>query len=133
MTASAVPPEPPDSLLDIIENSFERDRIRTVWRMGYDAGVDARAARRRIGTVERAVRAEIRDLGKKSAARSLGELCLVLAKAVDAQGDDGAGSTTAKLVQELRVTLGQLREVSSGGGDAEGAFGARMGSPVRDP
>jgi endo-1,4-beta-D-glucanase Y len=30
--------EPPKSLMSLISNSFEKDRIRMAWKMGYAAG-----------------------------------------------------------------------------------------------
>lgn len=60
--------------------------------------------------MERAVRRDIRDAGSLPAgARSLAEIALILARAIDEPG--GNLATKAKLAQELRVTLGQLREV----------------------
>jgi hypothetical protein len=70
--------------------------------------------RKRAGRVELAVRRDLRELGS-AGKTALGELALVLARAIDSRPE--AMTTVAKLVQELRVTLGQLRELSVRDGD----------------
>lgn len=101
------------------------------------------AERRRAGRVEAATRRELRGFGPEAARSVLAELALTMARAIDAQADrvlEGTPaqlSALAKAQQELRVTLGQLREVSSGNGDDDREDGFSVpdwddGAAVRD-
>lgn len=89
------------------------------------------ATRKRAGRVELAVRRDLKALGEIHGGSALAELALVLARAVDGVPSGGPLTTVAKLVGELRVTLGQLREVSSRDGDSE-EEGDGMSTPVWD-
>lgn len=82
--------------------------------------------------MELAVRRDLRELG--SAGRSaFAELALVLARAIDSRAGEAAGvTTTAKLVAELRVTLGQLREMWSRDGSGAAQEGGGDQTPVWD-
>lgn len=68
------------------------------------------------------------DLGTRA---TLAELALVMARAIDRQGDTGAATAVAKLVQELRAVMAALGEVT-GDGDDDAEFAADMSTPVRD-
>jgi len=72
--------------------------------------------------MERAVMRELRLLGQSRAAHrsALAELALFLARTIDDR-DGQAPTTTVRLASELRVTLGQLREVAR---DADGGGGS---------
>lgn len=79
------------------------------------------SGRRRAGKLELAVKRDLRDLGQlPTGGHALAEIALILARAVDAE--EGPLTARAKLAQELRVTLGQLREVARDGiaGDPDG-------------
>lgn len=112
-------PEPPDELLDAIAAPW-RERIRSSWRMGWVEGRAVPKARR-AGKLELAVRRDLRDLGTLPAGgHALAEIASIIARAIDAE--EGPLTARAKLAQELRVTLGQLREVARDGfvGDPDG-------------
>ena len=66
-------------------------------------------------------RRDLRRLGRLDTGvrGSLAEVAFVLARAID-DADEEPPTTVAKLAQELRVTLGALREV---GGDSDDAAG----------
>ncbi len=81
------------------------------------------------GRVEMAALRDLQAMGAAAQQSTLGELVLVLARAIDTRGD-GSPSITAKLVAELRVTLGQLREVTRDGDGGEDP--AELSTPVWD-
>jgi hypothetical protein len=58
-------------------------------------------------------------------------VAFVLARAIDEAGDEPA-TTVAKLAQELRVTLGALREVGGGDDDDAAVVAADLSSAVWD-
>jgi hypothetical protein len=62
-------------------------------------------------------------------AHALAEIALILAMAVDSE--EGPLTARAKLAQELRITLAQLREVVRDSLDGDGADGGDH-SPVWD-
>jgi len=100
---------------------------RRGWIDGHSAG--AKGHRRRAGKLELAVRRDLRDIGDlPSGGHALAEIAAILARAVDAE--EGPLTARAKLAQELRVTLGQLREVARDGfaGDEDG----QSSTPVWD-
>lgn len=74
---------------------------------------------------------DIKARGDLAARATLAELALVMARAIDGQGDSGAPTAMAKLVQELRAVMAALGEVT-GDGDDDGEFTANMSTPVRD-
>lgn len=75
------------------------------------------------GPVEAAVAADIRDLGALAGGvrRSLAQVALFLARAIDARGEDAGPTTTAQLARELRSTLVAL---TWGDDDDDDGFGA---------
>lgn len=79
-----------------------------------------------------AVRRDLRRLGRLDTGvrGSLAEVAFVLARAID-DADEEPPTTVAKLAQELRVTLGALREVGGDGDDAAGVA-ADLASAVWD-
>lgn len=92
----------------------------------------AHAPRRRAGRVELALRKDIKALGATAGSRAtLGELALVLARAIDGQGEGAAPTAVAKLVQELRAVMAALGE-ATGDGDDDAEFASDMSTPVRD-
>jgi hypothetical protein len=89
------------------------------------------AADRLPGRVERAVTDDIAALGDLDGEfhRSMTEVALVLARAVDDSGADGPAAAV-NWARELRMTLDKLREDARerGGGDDDGD----LGTPVWD-
>lgn len=87
--------------------------------------------RTRAGRLELAVKRDVRAIGKlPDGGHALAEIALILARAID---DPAAPLTVkAKLAQELRVTMGQLREVARDSSDGVGDPAGESGSPVWD-
>lgn len=84
------------------------------------------ASRRRIGPVERGVRADLRSWDASSG-EGLPALALVLAR----QLDDGAGLAFAAVARELRAVLDSLRPGKEVGDDDFDRFLADLSAPVR--
>jgi hypothetical protein len=80
--------------------------------------------RRRIGPVERGIRA---DLKEWDVTGGLAESALVLAKTLD----EGAGLAVAAVARELRATMESLRPVEEENDDLD-RFLASLSTPVRD-
>lgn len=85
------------------------------------------------------MRKDVRKLAKDRPGDSmmratLIQAALTLARAIDALGVRNP-STLGKLVDSLRVTMGELAEVAADDGDSDQAqeLASRMASAVRDP
>lgn len=81
--------------------------------------------------MERAVKRDLKARGDLGDRATLAALALVMAQAIDRQGDTGAPTAVAKLVQELRAVMAALRGGNSDGDD-DPDFTAAMSTPVRD-
>jgi hypothetical protein len=119
------PPSPPDEWL--AEHTGPGSKAsagfgwQAGWRAGWVDGHEAKPVRKRAGKLELAVRRDLRDIGDlPSGGHALAEIAAIIARAIDAE--EGPLTARAKLAQELRVTLGQLREVARDGfaGDEDG-------------
>lgn len=90
---------------------------------------------REPGRVEAAVGRDLQVLGAAVDGTALAEMALVMARAMDAfssralDGTPAEMSALAKAHQELRVTLGVLREVAARVGDG-GEDAAELSTPV---
>ena len=84
------------------------------------------AARRRIGPVERKVRA---DIGALITAHPMGEALSEMAFALARALDEGAGLATAAVNRELRANLLELSRLAVDGDDD---LADELSAPVRD-
>ncbi len=88
----------------------------------------ARAPRRKLGPVEKAVRKDLRSWDA-SAGDGMPAVAVVLAR----QLDDGAGLATAAVARELRACLETLRPQETTSDDEFAQFLADLSAPVRNP
>lgn len=108
---------------------------RAGWQDGWAAGLNASAAARpSIGPIERALRADLKTLGKdrQKGRAVLVQVALRLARFADRRSDTEGPTTTAKLLQDLRVVMEKVMRLDGDGeppGDGD-TFGSEMSTPV---